>query len=180
MKYTINKLMNKRTYTQEEINNSALIVHPDLIDNYGIRIEEILHVFEEWSNYTILENPIFDEETWLYFYDSESYYFSLRTDDLEKKKRFSEISQIQSYSQRWSLYKRDWLNCDPIFRIEAMRKALKPKFDNNIRLQELVKKTKWMQIIEFTYWNDQFFWIDHLQRFWSNILWKLIMEYRDN
>jgi hypothetical protein len=36
------------------------------------------------------------------------------------------------------------------------------------------------KIIEYTYWWDTRFWIDQDTLRWKNILWKLLMEYRDN
>jgi hypothetical protein len=41
-------------------------------------------------------------------------------------------------------------------------------------------KTDNKLIVEYTFWNDTRFWIDQTTLKWMNILWKLLMEYRDN
>ena len=65
-------------------------------------------------------------------------------------------------------------------RIEFMRNAIREKFDNNLELKSELLKTWDKEIIEYSYRWDIRFWIDQNTLKWKNILWKLLMEYRDN
>jgi predicted NAD-dependent protein-ADP-ribosyltransferase YbiA (DUF1768 family) len=65
-------------------------------------------------------------------------------------------------------------------RIEFMRNAIREKFDNNPELKSELLATWDKKIIEYTYRWDIRFWIDQNTLKWKNILWKLLMEYRDN
>ena len=60
-----------------------------------------------------------------------------------------------------------------------MRNAVKAKFDNNPELREELMRTWDKTIIEYTYRKDTRFWIDQETLKWMNILWKVMMEYRD-
>jgi predicted NAD-dependent protein-ADP-ribosyltransferase YbiA (DUF1768 family) len=61
-----------------------------------------------------------------------------------------------------------------------MRNAIREKFDNNLELKQELLSTWDKEIIEYTYWGDVRFGINQDTLKWKNILWKLLMEYRDN
>ena len=65
-------------------------------------------------------------------------------------------------------------------RIEFMRNAIREKFDNNPELKAELLATWDRQIIEYTYRWDVRFGINQNTWKWKNVLWKLLMEYRDN
>jgi len=58
-------------------------------------------------------------------------------------------------------------------RIKYMREAIRRKFDNNPKLKEKLLNTGNREIIEFTYWWDDFFWIDNKTRKGRNFLLKI-------
>ena len=170
------ELQNSRQYTPEEIQNSAIIIHPNS-PKYNITIEQIAMLFEEWSNFTVLKTPIYDR-FWNEFRDSEWYYMAARSTNLETKKMISFLS-IGHWLAKKSPQLFD-LDNDPINRISYMRDAIKKKFDSNPHLKNKLLETWNLQIIEYTYRWDRFFGIDQSDLIWSNILWKLLMEYRDS
>lgn len=172
------KLMSTRIYTLDEIYESALIVHPKSIEKYGLQWELIQCLFEEWSNFTRLNKPIIDEYG-NHYRDSEGFYMAQRVADLMIKSNISLVSQIPYNSKKTAYKYKHQLDSDQITRIDYMRKTINYKFDINQELQELLRKTKPRMIIEFTYRNDIFFGIDHIQKKWANILWKILQEYRD-
>ena len=169
-----NELKTIREYTKEEIRNSAIIMHPNF-EGYDITINDICMLFEEWSNFTTLNSPIYDNQ-WNEFWDSEWYYMAARTKDSEIKKMISFLSIWYGLSRK----SRKLFDLDQKFdnRIVYMREAIKKKFDANPHLKEKLLQTWDMQIVEYTYWWDVFFGIDQKTMKWANILWKLLMEYR--
>jgi len=177
-RYTDSELLHEESFTKEEILDSALVTHP-LAKNCNLTEEDLKKVliFENGSNLTLLDNPIIDEygnEYWC----SEGYYMAQRVDNLEAKKIISFLSSWYSLAMKArTLYN---LEQDDVKRIEYMRNAIKQKFDRNPKLKEELKRTGNKTIIEYTYWKDMRFWIDQATLKWMNILWKLLMEYRDN
>ena len=168
-------LLHEEQFSKEDIQNSATIMHPKS-EWYNITAEEVAQVFEEWSNFTALEKPITDEFG-NEFRNSEWYYMAQRTDNLEIKKLIAFLSIGYGLAKKASqLYP---LEQDEIKRIEYMRKAIKHKFDNNPKLKEKLMNTWDKVIIEYTYREDTFFGIDQKTLRWRNILWKLLMEYRN-
>ena len=177
-KYSYEELLHEESYSKEDILDAALVTHPkakacNLTEE---DLEKVL-IYENGSNLTLLENPIVDEygnEYWC----SEWYYMAQRTDNLEAKKIISFLSSWYSLAMKArTLYD---LEQDDVKRIEYMRNAIREKFDNNPKLKEELKRTGNKTIIEYTYWRDTRFWIDQATLKWMNILWKLLMEYRDN
>ncbi len=169
-------LLNTKKYSKDEIQKAALIIHPN-IKWYNIKLNEIFILFEEWSNFTQLENPIIDDfgnEFW----DSEWYYMSLRSNDQEIKKiiAFMSIWYWLATKAR-QLYQ---LDSNIIKRMWYMRKAVYSKFDNNPDLRKKLLDTWDSEIIEYTFWDDVLFWINQDKLEWCNVLWKLLMEYRQN
>lgn len=165
---------NKLTYTSEQINNAILIFHPQF-EWYNIK-PQLEQIFEEWSNFEQLKNPIIDE-FWNKYWDSEWYYMSQRTNNLETKKMISFLSSWYGLSRKSrKLYD---LDMDKNNRIIYMRKAIQHKFNSNVELRQKLLDTWDKEIIEYTFWWDDFFGIDQNTLTWSNILWKLLMEYRD-
>jgi len=170
------ELKNSKQYSREEIKNWAIIMHPSL-PGYNIKSDEIAMIFEEWSNFTQLKNPIYDEY-WNEFRDSEWYYMAARTKDTELKKMISFLSLWHGLATKSrKLYD---LDIDPNNRIFYMRDAIKKKFNANEHLRMKILSTWDLQIIEYTYRWDKFFGIEQSDLIWSNILWKLLMEYRDS
>lgn len=170
------ELKNSRQYAPNEIQDSAIIMHPTLAA-YNITTDQIAMLFEEWSNFTQLTTPIYDEY-WNEFRDSEWYYMAARTTDIEIKKMISFLSIWHWLAKKSSkLFELD-NNSDN--RIMYMRDAIKKKFDSNPDLKQKLIDTWDLQIIEYTYRWDRFFGIDQSDLIWSNILWKLLMEYRDS
>lgn len=178
MKLSYEELLEEKNYTPIEIKSSFLILHPKVLHRYWLTKDKVQFIFEEWSNFTQLQNPIVDEfgnEYW----DSEWYYMAQRIGDLEIKKLISFCSAWKGLSKRAAYLHYEDISQDFIVRIESMRNAIKEKFDRNQNLRELLLSTNWRQIIEYTYWGDEFFGIDSNSKKGSNILWKLLMEYRD-
>ena len=166
-----------KKYGKGEIWNAALVTHPstklNLTEN---ELKDVL-IYENWSNLTSLKHPIVDEY-WNEYWCSEWYYMAQRTDDLS-------IKQLIAFMSTWFWLARDArkifdLEQDDDKRIEYMRKAIKEKFDNNPELKEELLSTWDKEIIEYTYRWDTRFWINQDTLEWRNILWKLLMEYRDN
>lgn len=176
--YSNETLLSSRIYSIEEIGESSLIVHPQILHKYNLVADQIAHIFEEWSNFTVLENPIVDEHGNQYR-DSEWYYMAQRVANLEIKKFIAFCSIARWLSKKAAYRHKVYLNTDPEIRIESMRKAIKYKFDNNPNLQKLLLQTDNRQIIEYTYRWDRFFGIHNEDNTWANILGKLLMEYRD-
>lgn len=179
-------LLKEETFTKDEVLNAALIIHPRS-KHINLTKEELSQVliFENGSNLTPLKNPIkevkydgFWKEVVLEYWCSEWYYMAQRTNDLEYKKMIA----LLSVWERLATKARELFNLeqDEWKRIEYMRKAIKEKFDNNPELKEELLATGDREIIEYTYWWDTRFWIDQDTLKGRNILWKLLMEYRDN
>lgn len=170
------KLLEEKQFSKTEIKNAAIIMHPEW-KWYNIKTEEISLLFEEWSNFTQLDKPI-EDEFWNEFWDSEWFYMASRTQNLEIKKMIAFLSIWHGLAKKAAtLYP---LEQDEIKRIEYMRKAIKYKFDNNPKLKEKLMSTWEREIIEYTYRDDTFFGINQDTLQWKNILWKLLMEYREN
>jgi len=47
-------------YPESRIKQAILILHPKIFEKYEITLEEFYDVFECWSNFTKLKNPIID------------------------------------------------------------------------------------------------------------------------
>lgn len=179
MRKTYQNLLNEQTYSKKNVLDAALIIHPNKIHKYGLKISEIAMIFEEGSNFTRLKNPIIDEFGNKYR-DSEWYYMAKRIDDLEIKKLIAFCSIAAWLSKNAAYLHKNLLNLNLNDRIDYMREAIQLKFDNNPQLKTLLMNTWDKEIIEYTYWWDTSFGIDHITNKGKNILWKLLMEYRDN
>ena len=178
MKYSNEELLHEEQFTKWEILSAALIVHPRQ-KQVNLTKEELgkALVFEHWSNLTPLKNPIIDEY-WNEYWCSEWRYMSQRVDDLWAKKIIAFLSTwFLLATKARKLYN---LEQDEEKRIEYMRNAIREKFDNNPELKEELLATWDREIIEYTYRWDTRFWIDQNTLKGMNILWKLLMEYRDN
>ena len=153
MKYSNESLLTEEIFSKNEILNAALVTHPHS-KQINLTKEELGQtlIFENGSNLTLLKNPIVDEYGNEYRC-SEWYYKARKLYDLEQ---------------------------DEGKRIEFMRNAIREKFDNNPELKAELLATWDRDIIEYTYRWDVRFWIDQNTWKWKNILWKLLMEYRDN
>ena len=171
----MNTLLSEKQYTKEDIINGAIIFHPGL-SGYNITANEIAFVFEEGSNFTHLQAPILDE-FWNEFWDSEWYYMAKRTNDLERKKAIAFMSIW--YWLATKARKMYPLEQDRVKRVAYMREAIRKKFDNNPHLKQKLMDTWEREIIEYTYWNDTFFWINQDTLRGMNVLGRLLMEYRD-
>lgn len=170
------ELKNSRQYTKQEVQDSAIIMHPNF-PAYNITTDQIAMLFEEWSNFTQLSKPIYDDH-WNEFRDSEWYYMAARTADIGIKKMISFLSIWHWLAKKSpKLFE---LDNNPDNRISYMRDAIKKKFDSNPDLKQKLIDTWNLQIIEYTYRWDRFFGIDQSDLTWSNILWKLLMAYRDS
>ena len=176
--YSSEELLHEESFSKEEILDAALVTHPkakacNLAED---DLEKVL-IYENGSNLTLLKNPIRDEygnEYWC----SEGFYMAQRTKSLAAKKVIAFLSTWYGLAMKArNLYD---LEKDDLKRVEYMRNAIKQKFDNNPDLREELKRTGNKTIIEYTYWKDTRFWIDQATLKWMNILWKLLMEYRDN
>lgn len=177
-KYSNEELLHEESFTKDDILNAALVTHPKAkACNLTKEDLENVLIFENGSNLTLLKNPIIDEygnEYWC----SEGFYMAQRTDSLAAKQVIAFLSTWFSLAMKArNLYD---LEQDDVKRAEYMRNAIKQKFDNNPDLKEELKRTGNKIIIEYTYRKDTRFWIDQATLKWMNILWKLLMEYRDN
>ena len=177
-KYSNEELLHEESFTKDDILNAALVTHPKAkACNLTKEDLENVLIFENGSNLTLLKNPIIDEygnEYWC----SEGFYMAQRTDSLAAKQIIAFLSTWFSLAMKArNLYD---LEQDDVKRAEYMRNAIKQKFDNNPDLKEELKRTGNKIIIEYTYRKDTRFWIDQATLKWMNILWKLLMEYRDN
>lgn len=177
-KYSNEELLHEESFTKDDILNAALVTHPKAkACNLTKEDLENVLIFENGSNLTLLKNPIIDEygnEYWC----SEGFYMAQRTDSLAAKQIIAFLSTWFSLAMKArNLYD---LEQDDVKRSGYMRNAIKQKFDNNPDLKEELKRTGNKIIIEYTYRKDTRFWIDQATLKWMNILWKLLMEYRDN
>ena len=176
-KYTSEELVHEETYSKEEILDAALITHPKA-KSCNLTEDDLKKVliFENGSNLKLLKNPIKDE-FWNEYRCSEWYYMAQRTNSLAEKQIIAFLSTWFSLAMKArELFK---LEQDDIKRAEYMRKAIKAKFDNNPELKEELMRTWNKAIIEYTYRKDTRFWIDQETLKGMNILWKVMMEYRD-
>ncbi|MDR0608226.1 MAG: hypothetical protein LBG52_08030 [Candidatus Peribacteria bacterium] len=127
----------EQQYTLEEVLNAALIFHPKA-KKYNIKSEEISHIFEEGSNFTLLETPIIDE--WgNEFRDSEGYYMAQRTAHAEEKKMIAFLSTGRGLSTKAREFFS--LEQDEEKRISFMRKTIQQKFDRNPKFKALLMQT---------------------------------------
>ena len=178
MKYSNESLLTEEDFSKNEILDAALVTHPHS-KQINLTKEELGQtlIFENGSNLTLLKNPIVDEYGNEYRC-SEWYYMAQRVDDLWAKKIIAFLSTWFWLAMKArKLYD---LEQDEERRIEFMRNAIREKFDNNPKLKDELKRTGNKTIIEYTYWRDTRFWIDQATLKGMNILWKLLMEYRDN
>jgi len=166
-------------YTEEQILESVLILHPKMLDRYNITRDKFYDVFEEWSNFTQLSNPILDR-FWNEFCDSEWLYYAQRFSNLQVKELISFCSLWHWLSKKAAYLHEDEMDKNDENRIMYMREAIKQKFNNNPELRQKLIETWTREIIEFTYWWDVFFWIYSKTLEGRNILGKLLMEYRDS
>lgn len=166
-------------YTPEQIQEAVLILHPKIIERYEITHEEFHSVFTQGSNFSHLKYPI-EDEYWNMYEDSEGYYMAQRFDSLKIKQAIAAASRIKWLSKKVAYQYREHMNVNDGDRIEFMRNSIQKKFDNSAWRRKILEDTWTRNIIEFTYWNDQFFWISHDTRTGRNILWKVLMEYRDS
>lgn len=177
MKYSNERLLTEEKFTRDKILDAALVTHPRA-EQINLTKEELSQtlIFENGSNLTPLKNPIIDEygnEYWC----SEWYYLAQRVDDLWAKKRITLLSIWFWLAMKVrQLYN---LEQDEKKRIEFMRNAIRENFDNNPGLKSELLATWNKEINEYTYRWDIRFWIDQNTLKWKNILWKLLMEYRD-
>ena len=178
MRYSNELLLHEEQFTKWEILDAALIVHPRQ-KQVNLTKEELSNVLicEHLSNLTPLKNPIIDEY-WNEYWCSEWRYMSQRTDNLGLKEMIAFLSTwfllAMKARELYDLEQDEWK------RIEYMRNAIREKFDNNPDLKAELMATWEKTIIEYTYRWDTRFWIDQNTLRWKNILWKLLMEYRDN
>lgn len=179
IKKTYRELLSQEIYVMDDILNWALIIHPNKIEKYWLKNEEISMIFEEWSNFFPLKNKIIDEFGNLYW-DSEGFYMSQRVKSLKIKEIISHFSMAQKMSKKIAYMYEAYLDKDIHNRIKYMRKAIKAKFDVNLDLRTVLIQTWDKEIIEYTYWWDTTFGVCHKTKNGSNILWKLLMEYRDS
>lgn len=171
-------LLNKRKYESEELQEAAVIVHPKIIENYGVTLDKIWMVFEEGSNFTQLQNPIIDE-FWNKFWDSEWFYMAQRFSNPDIKWFIAFCSQWKGLSKKAAYEFKNEITNHPEDRIEAMRLALREKFMRNLELQRVLLATGRRDIIELTFWGDDFFGIKHDTMIGANILGKLLVETRE-
>lgn len=129
------------------------------------------------SNFWQLNTPITDDEGNEYW-NSEGYYMSLRTKDLDIKAEIARLSKDSGNKAR-KARRMYLLDQDEWRRSEYMRIVIKAKFDTNTDLGKRLLDTPG-EIIEKNYWKDDLFGVreDTLQG--ANILGKCLMEYRDN
>ena len=178
MKFSNEKLLMEEQFTKWEILEAALVTHPrsKQINLTKGELSQAL-IFENGSNLTLLKNPIIDEygnEFWC----SEWYYMAQRVENLWAKKIIAFLSTWYWLAMKArQLYD---LEQDEEKRVEFMRNAIREKFDSNPELKKELLGTWDKKIIEYTYWGDVRFGIDQDTLKWKNILWKLLMEYRDN
>ena len=178
MKYLNERFLTEEKFSKNEILDAALVTHPRA-KQINLTKEELSQtlIFENGSNLTPLKNPIIDEH-WNEYRCSEWYYMAQRVDDLWAKKIIAFLSNWFWLAMKArKLYD---LEQNEEKRVEFMRNAIKEKFDNNLELKAELLATGDKEIIEYTYWWDTRFWIDQNTLKWKNILWKLLMEYRDN
>ena len=178
MRYSNEQLLHEEQFTKWEILDAALIVHPRQ-KQVNLTKEELGNILicEHLSNLTPLKNPIIDEY-WNEYWCSEWRYMSQRTDNLDLKEMIAFLSTWFWLAMKArELYN---LEQDEVKRIEYMRNAIREKFDNNPELKAELLATWDKMIIEYTYRWDTRFWIDQNTLKWKNILWKLLMEYRDS
>jgi len=165
-------------YPPERIQNAVLILHPQILERYEITQQEFHAAFPRASNFSQLKYPIVDEHG-LEYWDSEWYYMAQRFDCLDIKMKISKISKTKWKSKSEAYKYEEFMNNDDNDRIEFMRNAIEKKFNGSKWRNEKLLETTGREIIEFTYWWDEFFGISHDTRTGRNILWKLLMEYRD-
>lgn len=184
MQYSIDELLKEQEYSKEEIRKATLVMHPN-DKKYNLSSGEIAYVFEEWSNLTLLENPIKVVELdgdWneivLEYRCSEWYYMAQRVKSFAEKQVISFLSTW--YWLAMKSRKLFDLDMDEWHRAEYMRNAIREKFNNNPSLAEKLLATGDTEIIEYTYWRDMLFWIDQNSLKGKNVLWKLLEEYREN
>jgi predicted NAD-dependent protein-ADP-ribosyltransferase YbiA (DUF1768 family) len=103
-----------------------------------------------------------------------------RFESVDIKNRISRISTTKWQSKNEAYKYAEFMNNDENDRIEFMRNAIREKFNGSEWRNNMLLDTWEREIIEFTYWGDDFFGICNKTREWRNILGKLLMEYRDN
>ena len=178
MRYSNECLLTEESFSKNRVLNAVLVTHPRAkqINLTKGELSQTL-IFENGSNLTPLKKPIIDEYGNEYRC-SEWYYMAQRVNDLWAKKIIAFLSTgFWLAMKARKLYN---LEQDEEKRIGFMRNAIREKFDNNPELKLELLATWDKEIIEYTYCWDVRFWIDQDTLKWKNILWKLLMEYRDN
>lgn len=168
----------EETYSDERLQDAYLILHPDVLELYNITRTKYFEAYPRASNFSHLKYPIVDEHG-LSYHDSEWYYMAQRFGDVATKEEISIGSQEKWGSKKVAYKYKGSMNNDPHDRIEFMRNAIREKFNGSKWRNEMLLDTWEREIIEFTYWWDDFFGICDKTRTWRNILGKLLMEYRD-
>jgi len=166
-----------KQYAPDDLKGSAVILHPKYIERYGIEREDVGMIFEQGSNFTRLTCPLQDEQG-NFYYDSEAYYMAQRFSDETVKKMIALCSIQANFSKKAAYLLKDQMDTDPTKRIEYMRQTLWKKFSTNPPLATILSATGDRDIIELTYWGDQFFGISHETLSGANILGKLLVETR--
>ena len=157
----INPFLEFTQYTKEDLKESAVILHPKSIHNYWISIDDVGIVFEEWSNFTQLKNPIIDQD-WVEYWDSEWYYMSLRlSHNSEARKLIGFVSTGYGLSKKGAYLFEEEIEKNPELRMAHMIETVREKFIRNPDLKELLLNTGERKIIELTHWWDDFFWVKH-------------------
>ena len=171
-------LFKEEIFTKNEILDAVLAIYPEPW-SINLTEEELsqIFIFERWSNFALLNNPIVDEY-WNEYWCSEWYYMAQRIEDLFAKKVIAVLSK-RFWLAREARYLYD-LEQSEEKKVEYMRNAIREKFDNNPELKKELLSTGNKTIVEYTFRWDTFFWIDQETLKWKNVLWKLLMEYRDN
>ncbi len=128
------------------------------------------------SNFWQLNTPIADgwgNEYW----NSEGYYMSLRTKDLDIKAEIARLSVVGGGKARKA---RKLFNLEQSerLRVEYMRMVIKAKFDANEDLRTRLLNISG-EIIEKNYWKDDLFGVREDTLRGANILGKCLMSYRD-
>ena len=177
MVYSWFELLKFKFYSMNELTAAALILNTADIETSKFDIKPREN-FRDLSNFWKLDTPICDTDNNM-FRDSEWYYMAWRVNDKTIKKCIAFMSQEYGLARKARKIFSTYMEQDENQRAHIMREAIYKKFDNNLRLQELLYTTWDRDIIEYTYRNDDLFWIDQKFKVGRNILGKLLVEYRD-
>ncbi len=129
-------------------------------------------------NFTQLKNPIIDEFGNEY-YNSEGYYMSQRTNNLDEKKQIAIDSKLSGKESRSARYKYN-LEQDEYKRFLYMVNTINKKFTLDPDLSKKLLNTFDKEIIEKNYWQDDLFGVKCDTLKGANLLGKILMSYRDS